>query len=310
MIPPTPEHPWYTQETAGESVAACMANADLINKYRQEEKDFEELLNKPIYHFRGNSWNSPRPRGRWSHAVTPNLGNAMSEPKKFVLISSADYAKKLNNQPWASTRITEAPEGYGGFTAVFEDEPGIIYHVCDKPFQQGEPMKVTEHTYIPQWVDSNEYRRGDLAVYEGAVYECMIQKIASSKTTPNSHVWVWKKRGLYGPLQGECVQHQSKEGIIKERDEAVSLLKKVCEQVNWTKAGYPEDYDGIDQAGEIPGMREWWEKHREKTKEEKRLSALKGILIEYGDAYKLGVVNPDDVAKIILSTLINDSLED
>jgi hypothetical protein len=49
VIPPSKDYPWYTQECACESMAACNANAHLIQLYAEDDKEFEDILKSTLY---------------------------------------------------------------------------------------------------------------------------------------------------------------------------------------------------------------------------------------------------------------------
>lgn len=60
--------------------------------------------------------------------------------------------------------------------------------------------------------------------------------------------------------------------------EAVALLTKVCEQIKNTSQSNKDIGKPLYYLGEIPGLKEWWAKHKPKTEREIKLEKIATVL--------------------------------
>lgn len=91
---------------------------------------------------------------------------------------------------------------------------------------------------------------------------------------------------------------------VGEMEKAVALLTKVCEYVKDTTRGREDDGMPLYYLDEIPGLVEWWAKHKPKSEREIKLEKIISELNKmHGDetSYQL-----KEVAKRILDNIDSD----
>lgn len=319
-----------SRPTKPTGVAESMAMLHAYNE-RLNSEGVVQGYPQPIYHYRGDSWQgwSPTTRqGNWSHAISYS-------PKTMKTVSPAQFLRFLRSIPNGTpiyVGVAERDHGEFVVNVSFYDIGGGSNRLYSQEFLldgKENPTTQSEEIY-PKWNWSTTYEKGQIVRWNPSVHEKdnYYQAIQGSYGVEPWKENVWKKlsgRPIFASkeerledwhyeeavqeqkqgdciphTQGECVQHQSLEGIKKERDEAVELLKAICEHVRDEDTG-DSTGDSLHYLKTIPGLAEWWQKHKPLSERENRLKAISGILSELLDSK--GMISKEQATEAILKAL-------
>ena len=86
---------------------------------------------------------------------------------------------------------------------------------------------------------------------------------------------------------------------LRELEEAEELLIKICEYVNDITTDEKDTGNPLYYLDDIPGLKEWWAKHKPKTEREKKLEKIRKAV----RAFQIVEPTTQPIEEVILKAL-------